>query len=132
MTNDELMAAAADRLKNARSGDGYFWRYGSIGTQYLDDLRVLAKAYLSTVQADDGELMDEVWLAANPQVFKIAGYETAIQAICGSFYLCQTNQRDEFLEDVDEFDREGRDNVLLPSAITRGQVRKLVESLGGR
>ena len=59
------IAAAAERISTKQPGDEYFWSHGGIGTKYLDDLKLIARAYIAEHPADDAEPITEDWLCSS-------------------------------------------------------------------
>ena len=71
MTDSESQREAAERLRTSSPGSGYFFSYGSIGTQYLQDLKTMTDYALSLL---DETPVDEAWLRSLPDVlFTIDG-----------------------------------------------------------
>jgi len=108
MTSDELRAAAG-YLKTIRLAEG---------ESVVNAIRLVVEHVLATQRADDGELIDCDWLRANG--FS-AHHCNDTQLIDGSdCIICDT------------WGMEFTVCNARPIFTTRGQVRKLVEALGGR
>jgi hypothetical protein len=118
-TSDELRAAAEEIVKHIETIEQY--RVPNFCEQ---NAHRLAQHYLATHRADDGELADaEWWLTfCNNKELGIHYFDTETW-----LHISQDVNGILFLSIDDSFDP-----ITIAVNPTRGQVRRLVEALGGR